>query len=78
MVQWAKNPPYNSGYEDSDSIPGWGTKVPPAKEELSLRSEIRVRASQQKIPRDTTKTRGSPINQLLKKIRKGGGSARRL
>ena len=54
MVQWAKNPPYNSGYEDS--ISGWGTKVPPAKEELSLRSETRVRASQQKILHDATKT----------------------
>ena len=39
-----KNPPCNAG--NRGSIPGRGTKVPPASEQLSLRAASRVHAPQ--------------------------------
>ena len=38
-VQWSKNQPCNAG--DVGSIPGWGTKIPHAAEQLSLHSTTR-------------------------------------
>ena len=41
-VQWSKNQPCNAG--DVGSIPGWGTKIPHAAEQLSLHSTTREHA----------------------------------
>ena len=38
-VQWLKNQPCNAG--DMGLIPGWGTKIPHAAEQLSLHSTTR-------------------------------------
>ena len=34
VVQWVKNLPCNAG--NRDLIPGWGTKIPHAEEQLNL------------------------------------------
>ena len=59
-----KNPPCNAG--DTGLIPGWGTKIPYATEQLSPRTtNYRIRALQGKIPDDATKTQRSQINLLI-------------
>ena len=53
-----KKPPSNE--EDSDSIPGQGTKIPYAAEQLLSAHTLQL--WQQKILPATTKTQCSPIN----------------
>ena len=62
-----KNPPSNAG--DVGSIPGWGTKIPHAEGQLSLRALEPARHNERS-PRATTKilrvapkTRSSHINK---------------
>ena len=67
VVQWLKNQSCNSG--DIGSVPGWGTKIPHAVEQLSLPATAteprcsgthvtqlqRVHVLQQKMPHVATK-----------------------
>ena len=64
-----KNLPYNAG--DAGSIPGWGTKIPYALEQLSPRG-LELRDTTREIlwrmtSHDATETQHSQINIYLKK-----------
>ena len=56
-----KNIPCRAG--DVCSVPGQGTKIPQAVEQLSPWATTRVQAPQERIPRGETKTHGSQINK---------------
>ena len=58
-----KNLPRNAG--DKGVIPSWGTKIPHAVKQLRLRAATRVRARQQKILHDATKTQCSQMNKYF-------------
>ena len=57
-----KNLPCNA--EDTNSVPGWGTEIPHAAEQLSIHASTRVHAMQGKILHDATKPQLSSINKF--------------
>ena len=52
---------------DAGLIPGWGTKIPHAVEQLKLCATARVHVLQRRIPREENKIRCSKINTYFLK-----------